>query len=79
MASLGYGQPAQSERNSDAEPSAETRDDKSLVQEARDRLEQAYQFERENRRESAMDMAFLAGYQWPESIRKERQIGRAHV
>ena len=73
MASLGYGQPAQSERNSDAEPSAETRDDKSLVQEARDRLEQAYQFERENRRESAMDMAFLAGYQWPESIRKERQ------
>ena len=39
MASLGYGQPAQSERNSDAEPSAETRDNKSLVQEARERVE----------------------------------------
>lgn len=73
MASLGYGQPAQSERNSDTKPDTETKDDKSLVQEARDRLDQAYMFERENRREAAMDMAFVAGYQWPESIKKERQ------
>lgn len=73
MASLGYGQPAGSERNDDANPETETRDPKSIVKEARDRLDQAYMYERENRRESAMDMAFLAGYQWPESIRKERQ------
>ena len=73
MASLGYGQPAGSERNDDANPEAETRDPKSIVQEARERLDQAYLFERENRREAAMDMAFVAGYQWPESIRKERQ------
>lgn len=70
MASLGYGQPAQSER----EPATEKkRDESGLVLEARERLDQAYQFERENRREAAMDMAFVAGYQWPESIKKERQ------
>ncbi len=70
MASLGYGQPAQSER----EPEKHSkRDDATLLNEARERLDQAYQFERENRREAAMDMAFVAGYQWPESIKKERQ------
>lgn len=40
---------------------------------ARKKIDAAYVFERENRREAAMDMAFKAGYQWPESIRKERQ------
>lgn len=70
MASLGYGQPAQSEH----EPATEKkRDESGIVLEARERLDQAYQFERENRREAAMDMAFVAGYQWPESIKKERQ------
>lgn len=45
----------------------------TFLKEARDRIDAAYTFERENRREAAIDMAFLAGYQWPESIRKERQ------
>ena len=70
MASLGYGQPAQSDK---PEANSSKRDEKTIVSEARDRLDQAYQFERENRREAAMDMAFVAGYQWPESIKKERQ------
>lgn len=66
MASLGYGQPAQSERETGPES-------KSLIEEARARLDQSYQFDRENRREAAMDLAFVAGFQWPESIKKERQ------
>lgn len=70
MASLGNGQPAQSDK-----PDTKTskKDEADLVKAARDRLDQAYQFERENRREAALDMAFVAGYQWPESIKKERQ------
>lgn len=45
----------------------------TFIADARKKLDAAYNFERENRREASMDMAFLAGYQWPESIRKERQ------
>lgn len=70
MASLGYGQPAQTEKT---DSKTSKRDVEALIKEARDRLDQSYQFERENRREAAMDMAFVAGYQWPESIKKERQ------
>lgn len=70
MASLGYGQPAQTEGRETRKPK---KDEAQIVKDARDRLDQAYQFERENRREAALDMAFVAGYQWPESIRKERQ------
>lgn len=69
MASLGYGQPAQS----DKPDKTAKRDNAAIVAEARERLDAAYHFERENRREAAMDMAFVAGYQWPESIKKERQ------
>lgn len=69
MASLGYGQPAQTEKSG----GTTKRDQEAFLIEARERLDQAYQFERENRREAAMDMAFVAGYQWPESIKKERQ------
>ena len=49
------------------------KDASSFLKDCRDKLDAAYNFERENRREAAIDMAFLAGYQWPESIRKERQ------
>jgi hypothetical protein len=45
----------------------------TFITELREKLDASYNFERENRREAAMDMAFVAGYQWPESIRKERQ------
>ena len=44
-----------------------------FITDCREKLDAAYNFERENRREAAMDMAFVAGYQWPESIKKERQ------
>ncbi len=44
-----------------------------LLTTARERLDASYNFDRENRREAATDLAFIAGYQWPESIRKERQ------
>jgi len=44
-----------------------------FLTDCREKLNQSYNHERENRREAAMDMAFVAGYQWPESIRKERQ------
>lgn len=48
------------------------KDQETFLVDCRKKLDAAYQFERENRREAAMDMAFVAGYQWPESIRKER-------
>ena len=48
-------------------------DSDDLISDIRQKLDGAYQFDRENRREAALDLAFVAGYQWPESIRKERQ------
>jgi len=45
----------------------------TFLTDCRKKLDAAYSHERENRREAATDLAFLAGYQWPESIRKERQ------
>ena len=48
-------------------------DKERFLTDVREKLDAAYQYDRENRREAALDMAFVAGYQWPESIRKERQ------
>ena len=63
-----YAQPGEASKPkmSDAEQG------KFLV-DCRKKLDAAYLYERENRREASLDLAFLAGYQWPESIRKERQ------
>jgi len=62
-----YAQPGeQPKKMSDAEQGR-------FLTDCRKKLDAAYVFERENRREAAIDLAFLAGYQWPESIRKERQ------
>jgi hypothetical protein len=50
----------------------DTAKDEDFIPDVREKLEAAYQFERENRREAALDLAFVAGYQWPEAVRKER-------
>jgi len=47
----------------------------SIVTEVRDALAMSYEAERENRREAAADLDFLAGIgQWPDWIRRQRQI-----
>lgn len=51
-------------------------DTESIVKAARDRLEEAWQHERENREEAATDLAFLAGDQWPEAVRRDREAQR---
>lgn len=56
-----------------AVPQYKSKESGDFLKDCRDKLDAAYLYERENRREAAIDMAFLAGYQWPESIRKERQ------
>lgn len=62
-----YAQPdAKPKKMSDA-------DQGKFLTDCRKKLDAAYLYERENRREASIDLAFLAGYQWPESIRKERQ------
>ena len=62
-----YAQPG------DKKQSMSTAEMGTFLTDCRKKLDAAYQYERENRREAAIDLAFLAGYQWPESIRKERQ------
>lgn len=45
----------------------------ALVKEARDRLQQSWEADKDNRKEAATDLKFLAGDQWPEAVRRERE------
>ncbi|MFA5952309.1 MAG: portal protein, partial [Hyphomicrobium sp.] len=45
----------------------------AVVKEARERLEAAWAADKDNRQEAATDLKFLAGDQWPEHVRKERE------
>ena len=62
-----------SEKLSPSDPLNPKLDTERFLADVRTKMDAAYQYDRENRREAALDMAFVAGYQWPESIRKERQ------
>ena len=53
-----------------AKPDRKSQD---VVKEARDRIQQAWDFDRDNRREAATDLAFTAGDQWPAKVRQERE------
>ena len=45
----------------------------ALIKEARERLNDSYEADRDNRKEAAVDLQFLAGDQWPEQVRIERE------
>lgn len=45
---------------------------RDLVAEVRDRLSQAYTYDRQNRDDAVLDLQFLAGQQWPEFARLAR-------
>lgn len=44
-----------------------------IITTARNALEAAWQHEKENREAAAVDLAFLAGDQWPDRVRRERE------
>lgn len=44
-----------------------------LIKEAREALETSYQYDKDNRREAAEDLRFVAGYQWSRSALAERK------
>lgn len=44
-----------------------------IVKEAREAIEISYRFDKDNRREAVEDMRFVAGFQWSDSARQERQ------
>jgi hypothetical protein len=47
-----------------------------LVREVRENIEECYLFERDNRREAALDLQFLAGDQWPAAVKTARGTTR---
>ena len=51
-------------------PSKSDKDD--ILKEAKERLQQSWEADRENREEAATDLRFLAGDQWPDAARRER-------
>lgn len=51
-------------------------DEESLCKTVRECLSQAWENEKENREEASVDLAFLAGDQWPDAVRREREAQR---
>lgn len=45
----------------------------SNVRMVREQIQDAWEYDRDNRREAAKDLDFLAGNQWPESVRRQRE------
>lgn len=49
------------------------KDDKSFIADIREKLQAGYDADKENRKEASVDLSYLAGDQWPEQIKTERQ------
>lgn len=48
-------------------------DKDALVTRVRDAIQESWEHDRDNREESATDLAYLAGQQWPDAVRRERE------
>lgn len=59
--------------NSQSFPSRTGGDVDNLVTEVKEQLETAWRWDRENRRDAHEDLKFLAGDQWPQTVRQKRQ------
>lgn len=49
------------------------RKDSALLKSMRDDVHEAWEHDRDNRREMVTDLAFIAGDQWPATVRRERE------
>lgn len=51
-------------------------DAEALIKEVIDNIQTSWEHDRDNREEAAKDLTMLAGDQWPESVRREREAAR---
>lgn len=56
-----------------AKPKISGRKSQDIAVEGRERIQAAWDFDRDNRQEAAVDLAFTAGDQWPSTVRQERE------
>lgn len=59
--------------NTDEKPKKPSKKSEDIVKMARDCIEQSYDNDKVNREEAATDLNFLAGNQWPDSVKGERE------
>lgn len=60
-------------RGPDAPRTLSDEEQSNIVKEVRERVEESWNYDKDNRREAALDLRFMAGDQWPEQIRMARQ------
>lgn len=48
----------------------------ALIKECVDNIQESWEADRTNREEAARDLSFLAGDQWPEAVKREREAAR---
>lgn len=63
----GYGKPSRK---------LSKREQDGIVNEVRERIEDSWTHDRDNRADAASDLAFLAGDQWPQQVRREREAAQ---
>lgn len=51
-------------------------EEQEIIAEVRDNIEEAYEFERENRAEAEVDLRFMKGDQWPQAVKNARGTTR---
>lgn len=51
----------------------------AIVKEAKEALQRSWEWDRDNRREAALDLEFLAGNQWPDNVRRDREMSNRPV
>jgi len=59
--------------NTDEKPKKPSKKSEDIVKMARDCIEQSYDHDKTNREEAACDLNFLAGNQWPDAVKGERE------
>jgi hypothetical protein len=60
--------------NTDEKPSKPSKKSEDIVKMARDCIEQSFDADKVNREEAAQDLNFLAGNQWPDAVKTEREL-----
>ena len=53
-------------------------DKRAIVVEARERIQDSWDHDKDNRRDAASDLRFLAGDQWPYDVRRARDAAGRH-
>ena len=69
--------PSLSESNNTKAKKLTAKEAAAIVEEARERIQDSWDHDKDNRRDAASDMRFLTGDQWPYDVRRAEMLPAA--